>query len=141
MRPLLAVLMLAALATAPARAEQTLAPADRAAIEQTIRGQMDAFQRDDAPGAFAFAAPFTQMHFGDPAVFLDIVRRAYQPVYHPRGVDFTTLGEEDGAVVQSVELIGPDGAAYTAHYTMEQEPDGTWRILACELIPSQRVGA
>ena len=127
----------AAVPSAPALAQS---PADRGAIERTIRGQMDAFGRDDAPGAFAFAAPSTQHRFGDPAVFLDLVRRAYQPVYHPRAVDFTTLDTVDGRVTQAVELVGPDGSAYTALYTMEQEEDGAWRIVACELAPSRRVG-
>ena len=132
-----AAIMLACLAAAPAWAQ---GPADRGAIERTIRGQMEAFGHDDAPGAFAFAAPSTQQRFGDPAVFLDIVRRTYQPVYHPRAVDFTTLGTVDGRVTQAVEVVGPDGGSYTALYTMEQEPDGAWRIVACELTPSRRVG-
>jgi ketosteroid isomerase-like protein len=122
-------------------ASPALGAADRDAIQQTIRRQMDAFQHDDASGAFAFAAPGTQQRFADAATFLEMVRRAYQPVYHPRGVDFTKLSTPDGEVVQSVELIGPDGAAYTALYTMEREADGSWRIIACMLVPSQRVGA
>lgn len=141
MRALLAALALAALACQPARADQPAAAADRAAIERVIRGQIGAFQRDDAPGAFAYAAPGTQERFGDASAFLDLVRRAYQPVYHPRAIDFTSLATEDGALVQSVELIGPDGAAYTARYTMEREADGSWRIVACELLASQRLGA
>ena len=125
-----------------ARAADTqLSPADQAGVQRTIRGQMDAFQHDDAAGAFAFAAPGTQQRFGNADVFLDMVRRGYQPVYHPHGVDFTRLGLEDGSIVQSVELLGPDGAAYTALYTMEREPDGSWRIIACMLVPSHRVGA
>lgn len=114
---------------------------DRDGIQQTIRGQMDAFQHDDAAGAFGYAAPGTQRRFGNANVFLDMVRKGYQPVYHPRAVDFTKLAQHDGAIIQSVELVGPDGGAYTALYTMEREPDGSWRIIACTLVPSQRTGA
>ena len=145
MRPVLAALtplcLLAGAAIAKPGLQTAAAEPDQQAIEQTIRGQMDAFQRDDAPGAFAFAAPGTQQRFGDAGTFLDMVRRAYQPVYHPHGVDFTRLSTQDGTIMQSVELIGPDGAAYTALYTMEHEADGSWRILACMLVPTQRVGA
>jgi hypothetical protein len=143
----LTIVMLASLAAFPAFAPAfaqdapALTSADRAGVEQTILGQIDAFRHDDAPGAFAFASPGTQQRFGDAAVFLDMVRRAYQPVYNPHGIDFTKLDTQDGAIVQSVELIGPDGAAYTALYTMEREADGSWRIIACMLVPSQRVGA
>ena len=139
--PMLAVLA-AAGATTPAVAEPPeFNSADHTGVEQTIRGQIDAFQHDDAAGAFSFAAPDTQQRFGDAQTFLDMVRRAYQPVYHPRDLDFSRLTNQDGAIVQRVELIGPDGAPYTALYTMEREPDGTWKIIACMLVPSQRVGA
>jgi hypothetical protein len=149
MRALCAALMLAVVSTTPvwpsARAQDANLPAlgkaDRDAVEHTIRGQMDAFQHDDASGAFAFASPGTQQRFGDAHTFIDMVRNAYQPVYRPRGVEFTTLETRDGAVVQSVALIGPDGAAYTALYTMEHEANGSWRIVACMLVSSQLVGA
>jgi hypothetical protein len=139
----LTIVMWATLAAFPAFAQDdtALSSADRAGVEQTILGQIDAFRHDDAPGAFAFASPGTQQRFGDPGVFLDMVRNAYQPVYNPHGIDFTKLSTRNGAIVQSVELIGPDGAAYTALYTMEREADGSWRIIACMLVPSQRVGA
>ena len=128
---------------APAWAEDPpgIGSPERAKIEQAIRSQIGAFGRDDASGAFAFAAPSTQERFGNADMFLEAVRRRYQPVYRPHGVDFTTLSAKDGAIVQTVELIGPDGNAYTALYTMEREADGTWRIVACQLLPSERVGA
>lgn len=140
------VVMLASLALVsiqPVAAQHAIgmSAADHDGIQQTIRGQMDAFQRDDASGAFGYAAPRTQQRFGNANTFLDMVRTGYPPVYHPRAVDFTKLAQQDGAIIQSVELVGPDGAAYTALYTMEREPDGSWRIIACTLVPSQRTGA
>jgi type II secretory pathway pseudopilin PulG len=144
MRALLAALLMILAATVtPVLAQDTdeVTTSDRTAIEQVIRGQIDAFRHDDASAAFAFAAPGAQERFGNAEMFLEAVRRGYQPVYRPHGVDFTTLSVKDGEIVQTVELIGPDGNAYTAFYTMEREVDGAWRIVACELIPSQRVGA
>ena len=114
--------------------------ADEAAIHTVISGQLEAFRRDDAAGAYAFAAPSIKGIFSSPANFLAMVQRGYPPVYRPRSVDFTSLREVDGAMVQDVELTGPDGLAYTARYTMEQEADGSWRISACQLLESHRVG-
>ena len=111
-----------------ARAE--VSPADQTAIQAVIGSQID-----------AFASPDLQHMFGSPARFMDMVQRQYRPVYRPRTMQFGALTEEDGDTVQFVELIGPDGVAYTARYTMERQPDGSWRISACELRESRRVGA
>ena len=141
---LVTLTLLAALLAAlvgPARAWADPSPADAAAIHSVIAGQLDAFRRDDADGAFAYAAPNIQTMFGNPGTFIAMVQHAYQPVYRPRSVDFTTLTEEDGETVQLVELIGPDGLAYTARYTMEHEADGSWRVSGCSLLESRRLGA
>lgn len=135
-----AMLLLACLLGAPAALAQP-APADEAAIHSTITGQIDAFRHDDAERAFAFAAPSIQGMFGTAGNFLAMVQRGYPPVYRPRSADFTTLTDENGEIVQLVELIGPDGLAYTARYTMEHEADGSWRISGCQLLESRRLGA
>jgi ketosteroid isomerase-like protein len=31
-------------------------------------------------------------------------------------------------------VVGPDGKSYTALYSMEKQPDGTWRISGCTLL-------
>ena len=139
MRALLATLTVMASLIQPAAAQPS--PADEAAIHSTISGQLDAFRRDDADGAFAFAAPAIQGMFGTASNFLAMVQQGYRPVYRPRSTDFTTLTDENGEIVQLVELIGPDGLAYTARYTMEHEADGSWRISGCQLLESRRLGA
>jgi hypothetical protein len=108
-------------------------PADRTAIADVISRQIDAFRHDDAPAAFAFASPMIQGMFGDPAHFLAMVQRGYPPVYRPRSVHIGALVMHDGRIVQRVELVGPDGARELALYTMEREPDGSWRIDGCQL--------
>ncbi len=125
--------------TQAARAEPS--PADADAIHTVITSQMDAFRRDDADGAFAYAAPNIQQMFGNPGRFIAMVQKGYPPVYRPRSMDFTALTEENGEIVQLVELIGPDSLAYTARYTMEHEADGSWRISGCSLLESHRLGA
>ena len=116
-------------------------PADRRAIQGTIAGQIEAFKHDDAPAAFGFAAPAVHDKFPTAEIFMDIVRRAYQPVYRPRSVVYgsaTALGDH---VLQRVEVVGPDGRAYQALYYMIQGTDGVWRIDACELTETAAVGA
>ncbi len=140
MRVTLAALAVLAALSGPLRAAGPVPPQDAAAIHATITAQIEAFRHDDAPGAFGYAAPGIQGMFGSPGPFLDMVRRAYPPVYRPRSVEFAALADEDGAIVQIVELIGPDGLAYTARYTMEHEVDGAWRISGCQLLQSRRLG-
>ena len=131
MRPIAATLLLLACLSRPAWAEAPpVSTADQAAIQSVITDQMAAFGRDDAAGAFGYAAPSTQGVFGTADTFLDMVKRGYAPVYRPHSVQFAALTQEDDGTVQLVELIGPDGLPYTARYTMEDEPDGSWRIVA-----------
>lgn len=146
MRALAVLLLLTSLwlphvALAADEAPSAAGAADREAIQRTIEGQIGAFRGDDAAAAFAFASPGIQAMFGDPATFLEMVRRGYAPVYRPRRYAFGPLVEIDGHTVQKVELIGPDGQRELALYTMEREPDGTWKIGGCMLTESDNVGA
>ncbi len=114
---------------------------DQAAIQAVISSQIDAFRHDNAGAAFGYATPELQTMFGSASRFMDMVQHGYAPVYRPRSMGFGALTDEGGQVVQFVELIGPDGLAYTARYTMQRQDDGTWRIGACELLESRRAGA
>jgi hypothetical protein len=119
------------------------APADvaaQAAIHAVIGQQIEAFRHDDAPGAYALASPHIQALFGSADGFMAMVKRAYQPVYRPQSVTFGALATEDGKLTQTVQLVGPDGRAAEAHYTMEREPDGSWRIDGCTLTLGDYVG-
>ena len=141
MRTLLAAFAVIACLCGGAHAEDSVVSGpDAASIRSVITRQIEAFQHDDAAGAWHFASPGIQTQFQTADTFMDMVRRGYPPVYHPRSVDFAALGDVDGAIVQNVELIGPDGLAYTAKYTMEKQPDGTWLISGCQLLQSRRLG-
>ncbi len=140
MRWTLAALLLLCAMVGPAWAQADLSAADRTAIQGVITRQIDAFRHDDADAAFGFASPGIQDQFGTPGRFLDMVRRAYPAVHRPRAMEFTELRLGEGAVVQEVELVGPDGALETALYAMERDAAGTWRISGCTLVPSARVG-
>jgi hypothetical protein len=129
--PAAALLLLLA---APAHAEDGVSRTDQNAIQGVIASQMDAFRHDDGTKAFSFATPQLQTMFGSPASFMGLVRRAYQPVYRPRSYHFGDAHTEGDAVIQEVALIGPDGLPHLALYTMEHEPDGNWKIAACQLL-------
>lgn len=125
---------------APSWAEN-LSKADQAAIQGVIARQIEAFRQDDGGTAFGFASPAIQDQFGNPDRFLDMVRRAYPSVHRPRVFDFTGLLTGDGTVVQQVQLIGPNGEAELALYSMERDAAGLWRVSGCVLVRSARAGA
>ena len=118
-------------------ADADIAPADRAAIQDVIRRQIAAFQHDDAATAFGFASPGIQQQVGTPEAFLGMVQDRYRPVYRPRSTVFGPLGMQDGQIVQQVEVVGPDGRAALALYSMERQADGSWRISGCVLTESR----
>lgn len=130
-----ACLIVATLAAGVVRADDaaSVSAADHQAIEQVITSQVDAFRRDAGEEAFSFASPNIQSMFHDAPHFMAMVRQGYPPVYRPRSFAFDRLVTIDGRIVQRVMIIGPDGAAALALYTMEREPDGTWRIDGCAL--------
>lgn len=142
MRAILRFLLLTVplLAASPAPAQE-VAPADQAAIQQVIQSQLDAFQQDDASTAWSYASPSIQSMFTTPEIFMEMVRTGYSPVYRPREVEFRELGDVNGILVQDVFLVGPDGQPVIARYSMEKQPDGSWRINGCSLMkaPDQNV--
>ena len=113
---------------------EDLTDVDKAQIETIIRSQIDAFQRDDGTEAYSYASPGIQTMFQNPDIFMRMVRQGYQPVYRPRRVDFLSVSEAGGRIVQSVAIVGPDGGNWIAMYPMERQPDGTWRIAGCQLV-------
>ncbi|HZA66611.1 MAG TPA: DUF4864 domain-containing protein [Geminicoccaceae bacterium] len=129
------VLALAVLGSirAPAAAEPDLADRDRAAIRTTIERQLAAFQRDDGPAAFTYAAPSIKERFGTPENFMNMVRTGYEPVYRPREVEFHEVVAVQGAPAQEVLVIDRNGVAYLAYYLMQQQPGGQWLISGCIL--------
>jgi hypothetical protein len=124
-------------AAGPAAADDSIAPADAQAIQRVIQGQMNAFRVDDWTAAFAYAAPSIRQKFQSPQIFSQMVTQAYQPVYRPRSVEFRELKASEFGPTQEVFVVGPDGVGYLAYYTMEQQPDGTWRISGCYLVQIQ----
>lgn len=142
MRRLLAVfLLMGAMWAAPpagAGALEGVAETDRGQIRTVIESQLAAFRRDDGAAAFGFAAPTIQAMFGTPENFMSMVRTGYAPVYRPREVEFRDLVDLEGRLTQRVVLVGPDGDVVVAHYFMQRQADGSWRIAGCVLKGSEQ---
>ena len=141
MRAILGFLLLFVALASPPAAAQEVSSADQAAIRQVIQSQLDAFQHDDAGAAWSYASPSIQSMFTTPEIFMQMVKTGYQPVYRPREVEFRQLGDVGGSLVQDVFVVGPDGRPVIARYSMEKQPDGSWRINGCALTqaPDQDV--
>lgn len=105
------------------------------AIRSVISGQLEAFQKDNATDAFSFASPEIQAQFGKQENFMMMVKTAYQPIYRPRSVMFEDITAIQGLPTQKVLLLNEDGKLVRALYMMQKQPDCTWRIAGCYLVP------
>lgn len=112
--------------------------ADAPAVQEMIRDQIGAFQRDDAGSAWKHVAPGLKAKFGTADRFLEVVREGYRPVYRPEEYTFRELTRWDGEPAQWLDVTGPDGGTYRALYLLEKQADGTWRTAGCLLFVVER---
>ena len=136
MRALVTAVLLAVTATVAGAVEE----ADRAAIRGAIESQIEAFKRDDAAGAFAFAAPNIRERFGTDERYMAMVRDGYKPVYRPKSYTMGDLKETHVGLTQGVRIQDVESEDWTAFYTVERQPDGSWKITGCDLTktPGER---
>jgi hypothetical protein len=115
---------------------------DKAAIEAVIDGQLKAFAADNGAGAYEFAAPIIKGVFPDAETFMSMVKRGYEPVYRNKTYSFgETFQDNQGRPAQRVVITAADGKRYEAVYSMEKQPDGSWKIAGCYLIKIQDLDA
>lgn len=114
---------------APARATD-----DVAAAQSVVRSQVEAFGRDDAAAAYAYAAPIIQQLFPQADIFMSMVRQSYAPVYRHKSFEFGEVRASDGKLAQQVHIIDADGVPWEALYTLERQPDGSMKISGCVLL-------
>lgn len=105
------------------------------AFKAVVAAQADAFRRDDWTAAFGYASPSIQAQFGSAERFRQMVLGAYTAVARPRVFEFEPAATIGGRPTQPVFVVGPDGIAQRALYFMERQPDGSWRIDGCVLLP------
>jgi len=123
-----------ALATLGAHLRAAAAPLgepDATRVREVIVAQLSALALDDADKAFETATPEVRAAIGSPNRFLAMVRGAYPMVYRPASVSFHKPQEEDGSVLQLVEIRDRDDKSWLALFALERQPDSSWRISGC----------
>lgn len=113
---------------------------DVAAARQVISQQIEAFHQDDARTAYSHAAPAVQAMFPTPAVFMDMVRRGYPPVYRATRYSFAPAKPHPGSgLLQPVRLEWKGGSPMIATYLLDRQGDGDWKIEGVVLAPDERI--
>lgn len=130
--PSLLLLLLAIALPAVAQADDP-AEGSRKIIEQ----QIEAFLKDDATAAYAFAAPGIRARYPDKDAFFDMVRKSYQPVYKPGNYAFGRSVSLEGGetILHEVLIEGRDGKDWKAIYQLLRQPDGSYRIGGVMMAP------
>ncbi len=129
MRVLLVLFLLTIAGSAAAFSET-----DRAMVQAAIEQQLRAFLADDAAAAYSFAAPGIKATFPTEDRFMQMVQELYPQVYRPRSFEFGKLTEANGQLEQIVDIVDSAGEYWTARYTLQQQPDGSWKITGCYLL-------
>jgi hypothetical protein len=108
------------------------------ATQATIQKQIQAFLHDDADAAYSFAAPGIKALFPDKEAFFAMVKKSYEPVYHPGNYAFgRSKSIDDGATIyQEVLITGSDGKDWSAIYQVTRQPDGSYKINGVQIIPN-----
>jgi hypothetical protein len=133
LRSVLAVVLLIFMSVAAFA--QSISETEKSEFQRIITAQISAFRADDGPAAYSFAAPIVRKIFPTPEIFMSMVKQGYPPVYRPQSFNFTeALIDPLGRPAQKMLVVGPDGKTYEALYSMEKQPDGTWRISGCTLL-------
>jgi Domain of unknown function (DUF4864) len=102
--------------------------------QTAIDGQIRAFLADKEAEAYAFAAPNVRQFFPTVESFMGMVKSGYTAVHRPQNWDFGRIKETGtGAVMQEVLITDMTGKNWAALYTVEQQPDGNWKITGVSL--------
>jgi hypothetical protein len=107
---------------------------DVAAAQGVIRSQAEAFSRDDAAVAYSYAAPAIREMFPQADIFMFMVQHSYAPVYRHKSFEFGEARVSGGQIAQRVHIVDENGEAWEALYTLEQQSDGSLKIIGCVLL-------
>jgi hypothetical protein len=105
-----------------------------AAAQNVIRSQEQALARDDAAAAYSYAAPEIRSIFPQADIFMSMVQRSYAPVYRHKSFEFGEARTAGGRIAQRVHIVDANGEPWEALYTLEQQPDGSLKIVGCVLL-------
>jgi hypothetical protein len=113
---------------------------DARAIRAVIEAQLDAIAADDAALAFSYASPSIRMQFEDASSFMTMVQQGYPMLIHPAQTLFTPPEAIDEDVLQAVHLRDQGGGVWRAVYHLQRQPDKSWRINGCVVLPDEDDG-
>lgn len=132
---LIALALVAIVAWPLTLSAQAVTDAEAQEFQHIITSQLNAFNADDGATAYGFAAPAIKRMFPSPEIFMSMVQKGYPPVYRRQSYSFGRIGNEmGGAPTQHVTIIDQSGKAWIALYAMERQPDGSWKIVGCQLV-------
>jgi len=136
MRVILAIFILLAASLAIFSATHAEDPID--ATRTMIEAHIKAFLNDDADAAYSYAAPGIKAIYPDKDVFFAMVKKSYEPVYHPGNYAFgRSRTIDNGAMIYHEVLIsGRDGKDWTAIYQLARQPDGGYKINGVQIVPN-----
>lgn len=139
LRPLAALVFLLLAASGLSAQAAPLADEEADQVRQVFVAQLSALALDDADSAFATATPAVQAAVGSAGRFLAMVRGAYPMVVRPAAVTFhkPDRDEDDGEVVQLVEIRDQAGQSWLAVFALERQPDASWRISGCAVAENR----
>jgi hypothetical protein len=108
------------------------------ATQATIQKQIQAFLHDDADAAYSFAAPGIKALFPDKEAFFAMVKKSYEPVYHPGNYAFgrSKSIDDSATIYQEVLITGSDGKDWSAIYQVTRQPDGSYKINGVQIVPN-----
>jgi Domain of unknown function (DUF4864) len=125
------IALLTSLIFAPASADE----AAETAAQMTIQNQIQAFRAGDDARAYSYAAPNISQFFPTVDSFMAMVKNGYAPVWNPQNFEFGKSKEiGTDQVLQEVEVIAKDGSFWKALYTLNRQPDGSWKINGVQLL-------
>jgi hypothetical protein len=140
--PLIVVILMGLIACPLSLSAQSVTDAEAQEFQRIITSQLNAFNADDGAAAYGFAAPAIKQMFPSPEIFMSMVRQGYPPVYRRQSYSFGRIGNEmGGAPTQHVTIVDVNGKTWTALYAMQRQPDGSWKIIGCQLLDAPSAGA
>jgi hypothetical protein len=108
------------------------------AAQQLIEKQIQAFLHNDPDAAYSFASPGIKAMFPDKDAFFAMVKKSYEPVFHPGNYAFgRSKSDNEGAILyQEVLITGGDGKDWSAIYQLARQPDGSYKINGVQIVPN-----
>lgn len=134
-----AAIGIAALAATMRVGAEPVPEAEAQRVQAVIVSQFQAFAEDDADGAFATATPGVREAIGNAWRFLALVRGTYPMVYSPASVTFMQPELAGTGALQLAQIVDNEGKSWLALFSLERQPDSSWRISGCVVAENRWV--